>query len=120
MNIILSIVNVPAILSYESPSLSISLEMTKFTTMKASDIFISKTSSYVLPCGISMMLLKTHTSCLVSLIYSFILAPHAFNHLIALLYSIFTFSQANFFISDYLVSGSDMAFFAVKLNDYKK
>lgn len=96
MNTLFSSANIPAILSSESSSLTNSLEMTKFTTIKALTIMIPEISSYNLPYGIGVVLLRTNTSCLS---YQF-KAPCASNGLIALLHSIFAFSNANISIND--------------------
>ena len=110
---IFSRVSVPGILSSESSSLTISLGMAKFTTIKASGIFISKTSSYGLPYDIiinaneNQYQVSVLPICLVG-------APPAFNGLSALLHSVFVLSKANISINDCLVSGSDNS--SIQLN----
>jgi hypothetical protein len=98
MNAIFSRVNVLAILSSESSSLTISLEIAQFNTIKASGILIPETSSYDLPCDMSLMLLKANSNCL-----SFHLSirdPLAFNGLIGFLCSVFAFSNAKISVND--------------------
>lgn len=74
---------------------------------------MSKTSSFGLGYDI-IMLLKTNIICLS---YPFIYgAPFAFNSLIALVHSVFSFLMTDMSIYDCLDSGSDIAPFTVLSN----
>lgn len=93
--------------SFKSPSLTIFLEMAKFTTIRTLDILILDTSSFDLHYDIGGILLRTNTN---YLSYPFVYqVPHAFNGLITLLHLVFVFSKANISINDCLVTGSYMA-----------
>ena len=118
MNSIFSRVSVPAILSNESSSLTISLIMSKFTTSKTSAILFPDTSSCDLSYDVDVMLLRSNTS---HFSYPFVYWDfHVFNGMMILLQLVVAISKAKISTNDCLVSGSDMALFTDNPNLCKK